>query len=255
MNVAFATTLDKYFVTVCDTEHYNWAIDQIECIHKYNSNVKEIAVYDLALTDVQRKHLTTLPKVVVRDIEQRNKYMRDQFVVRPNGRISRGWYTWKAVAVHDATKRYPYFLYMDAGVRPNTDLTPIFQHLIENRHFFITTGHNMRVATTTRQIKQLNVTEKELDEESIQTNVMGITPDLMDTFVKPAYETTTDFDLYVDDGTSEGGFGRARYDQTIFGIFQIKAKLPLIDREGGHLKINKEHIPFRSHYFFRFKPV
>lgn len=250
-SLAFAT--DKYFVTIADTEHYNWVIEQIHNIKQYNTEVKEIAVYDLYLTKLQREQLQSMENVVVRDLEEKNPQMRDQFVVRPSGRISRGWYTWKGIAVKDALKHYPYFIYMDAMVRPIQNLEPVFRHIVQNRSFFITAGHDLAIATTTIMQKHFAFTD--LDKPSIQSNIMGITRDLEKQIAEPAYQAAEDINLFIDDGTSKGGFGTARYDQSIFSILVHKAKLPILNREGDCLRIDGETVPFLITSYFKLRPT
>ena len=251
----FSQEIDKYFVTVCDSEHYNWAVEQIDSIHKHNKAVKEIAIYDLKLTEKQRKHLSTLPQVVVRDLEEKNPFMREQFIVRPNGRMSRGWYSWKPIALYDAIQKAPYFLFMDAGVRSKTNLNPIFLHTVQNKSFFITTGHSLEQQTTKQQMISFSVHKEELYLPSIQSNVMGITKDLIPSLLRPAYDATENIKNFEDDGSSKMGFGYARHDQSVLSIIIHKAKIPILDREKDYLLINGEKVPFSSHYFFKFKPV
>lgn len=246
--------IPKYFATVCDREHYNWCILHIESIFQHNQNVKEIAVFDINLTPTQKRILNEKERVVVLPIEEVNPHMKEQTLVRSNGRMSRGWYSWKPVAIKQALERYPYVLYIDAGIRVSHPLDRIFQHIIQNGSFFFSAGHNLEIATSKYTQKTLGLDQTFLQKESISSGVQGLTQALYETYALPCYQCSKDIKLFKDDGSSQGGFGWGRHDQTIFSIFVHKNNLKVHNLyETSYLTIDGEKIPFDPHYFFLFK--
>ena len=244
----------KYFATVCDQEHYNWCVLHIESIFEHNQNVKEIAVFNLNLTPLQKSILEKKDRVVVLPIEKVNPLMQEQILVRKNGRMSRGWYSWKPVAIKQALERYPYVLYIDAGIRVSHPLDRIFEHLIQNGSFFFSAGHNLEIATSQYIQEKLNLTKEFLQKESISAGVQGLTKQLYESYAIPCYECSKDIRLFEDDGSSKGGFGWGRHDQIIFSIFVHRNHLQIHDLyKPSFLKIDDEIIPFDPHYFFLFK--
>ncbi len=219
-----------YFATASDTEHFPWLLILINSIHKYNPNkVEEIAVYDLGLTKDEIDVLSAMPSVVVYPIERVNPYVTTKFIVRPDGRVARGWYSWKPVVLYQALQKFPYVLYIDSGVEITSALDGIFITLIKNGYCLFDCGHEVEPMVTKR-VKRLFEISKLSDKKilknlGISGGIQGLTRQMLDSYVIPIYKLAKDIRNFEDDGSSPGGFGAARHDQALFSIQALKLKL------------------------------
>lgn len=253
---SLAFSIEKYFATTSDSEHFNWLVLQIESIFEWNREVEEIAVFDIGLTKKQRDYLSAKPEVVVLDLEEVNPYMKTEFQVRPNGRISRGWYSWKPVAIKQALERYPYLLFLDAGISVKAPLDRLFEHIVQNGYFFLSAGHELSFTVTNAVKNHFHLTETFLKQQSISSGVQGITKALQEAYVKPIYECSKKIELFEDDGSSTKGFGWGRHDQVISSIFVLRNRYKIHSiTQGDYLHIDDEDVPFNIFYFFQFKPT
>src|SRR5690606_32216451 len=112
-NLSF--NLPMNFVTACDNEHFPWLDQWNKYIVKQHVKKKlNFLIFDLSLTLQQKEFLQRLPNTKVIPIETAHPDILTKFVVRPNGRMARGWYTWKIVALKQALEHFDYFLYLDS---------------------------------------------------------------------------------------------------------------------------------------------
>ena len=251
---SFCFSIEKYFATTCDTEHYNWLILQIESLFQYNQEIVEVAVFDLGLTQKQKAFLNHLTKVVVLDLEETNSQLKKEFQVRQNGRIARGWYSWKPIAIKQALERYPYVLYMDAGIRAKAPLDRIFEHIVQNDYLLFSAGHNLKEFTTQYVKNYFQLDPGFLTNCSISAGLQGLTKAMLKEYILPVYEFSKNIHLFEDDGSCAKGFGYARHDQIIFSILVHQNQYRVHHTEDS-LLIDGEEVPFQASFFWKFKPT
>jgi hypothetical protein len=223
---------DMYFVTVCDTEHFPWVCGLIESIVKHNrANVHTIAVFDLGLTGQEIKKLKKMKHVEVHVIQDANPDMRKKFKVRANGRLARGWYSWKPVVFHQALSLFPYFLYIDSGIEVTRPLNDIFSDIVKQGYCLFESSHTI-LPTVTQHVLQLFDLDDDahrsiLHANSISAGIQGISRAVSDNYVTPMYHLAADITNFQDDGSAAGGFGWARHDQTLFSIIARDAQFKI----------------------------
>jgi len=219
-----------HFVTVADSEHFPWLEGLIESILKYNyTKISKIAVFDLGLTQSEIDKLKRIKFVDVYPIEDVNPEMREKFVVRTNGRLARGWYSWKPVVFYQALKMFPSFLYLDSGIEVCAPLDAIFDE-IEREGYYLFDGTHLIYPVVTNYVKQLfelNRDENQwiLEENCISAGIQGMSRSLLDSYVRPMYQLTSNIKNFEDDGSAAWGYGFARHDQSLFSILARKLRL------------------------------
>ena len=221
-----------YFATAADASYFNVLINMIGSLHKTNyERLGEIAVYDLGMTNEQKKILENIEKVVVCPIELTDPDLIKPMNTRTWGKPVPGWYAWKPGIIKQALERYPYVFYTDAGTTFYQPLDDLLEHLHKNGYFL----HNGADWTLQRQTthyvrKKFNLETKEsawvLNLCGMEANFIGMTRTMAPLLIMPLYEMTKyDFNAYADDGTCPGGFGNCRHDQTLFSLFALSNKL------------------------------
>lgn len=221
---------EMYFVTVSDTEHFPWLEGLIESIFKYNyTKVTKIAVFDLGLTQSEIDQLNQMKFVEVHDIENINSEMRKKFEVRTNGRLARGWYSWKPVVFYQALKLFPHFLYLDSGIEVVAPLDMIFDEIEQSGYYLFDCPHLIYPVLTNhvKQLFELDHDENQwiLEENCISGGIQGISRSLLDSYIMPIYKLASDIKNFEDDGTAAWGYGFARHDQAIFSVVARKLGL------------------------------
>ena len=212
-----------YFATSADTEHFDWALNLIASIHRYNfSDLGEVSVYDLGLTREQIDEFEKLEKVKVYPVQRTNPQMFKKFQVNSDGKIARGWYSWKPVVIKQALELHSEVFYIDSGITLMGPSDLLFKHLRQNGYFFLDCGHTIGRMTTKPVIKKFELTrpnrEKILDELGISAGFQGVTVSVMKDYILPLYKLAYNIFYFKDDGSAPRGFGWARHDQTLFSI-------------------------------------
>jgi len=219
-----------YFCTAANSDYFFHLINLIGSIHKTNfDNLSEITVFDLGLTENQKKYLTHIHKLRLLPVELTHPGLLTPYATRSWGKPVPGCYAWKPVIIKQALELYPLVVYIDAGTTVLQPLDNLFKYIQEKNYFF----HNgsdwcLRKETTQYVIDhfKLNTLENRwlLDDNTfgLEAGLMGITRALWDDFIFPMYELTKNLDYFVDDGTVPGGFGNSRHDLTLFSIFALK---------------------------------
>jgi len=249
-----------YFATSADTEHYEWALNLIATIHRYNySDTGEIAVFDLGLTDFETNELEKIEKVKVYPVEVVNKEMLIKFKVNKEGKIARGWYSWKPVVLKQALDLFPAVLYLDAGITLTGPSHPIFKWIQQHNCFLVDCGHNvkrMAIQSVSKKF-QLNLPENSwvLDTLGISAGVQGVTSAIKESYILPLYQMAHDISYFVDDGSAPKGFGFARHDQTLFSIQARLLHLPIAEgvrQEKLTLAVNDKQESLNMKKLFKF---
>lgn len=231
---------EMYFVTVSDTEHFPWVQRLIESIIKYNTPfVSKIAVFDLGLTQSEIDTLNELEVVQVYPLKDVNPDMRKKFVARPNGRLVRGWYSWKPAVFYEALQLFPYFIYADSGVEVAAPSHDIFHEIEKQGYCFFESDGSPTHPTATTHVKKLFDLDNPknqwiLMERSLSGSTQGLSRAVLHSYVEPVYQLAADIKNFEDDGSAPWGFGGARHDQTLFSIVASSLHLrvhPLSYRE------------------------
>jgi len=246
--LSFSTCLrpiDMYICTCADAEFFPKLLNFIGSVHKYNfKKLKEIAVFDLGFTADQIKKLNKIRKVAVYDIEITHPDLLKHFDVgRRDGRLVRGWYAWKPVAIKQALDMFPYVLYSDAGSVILKPLDNLFKHIKQNGYFFLRGSKNkLGLRTPEHVTKTFNLDSEErkyiLNSVGLAAGFMGLTRKYYDNFVLPMYELSHNIDHFVDDGSSTLP---ARHDQILFSMYARLLGLEIKD-SATHFLINNKKI-------------
>ncbi len=261
-----------YFCTASDARYFNPLINLIGSIHKHHfDQLGEIAVFDLGFTDDQRGKLNSIQKVAVYGIEKKHadilkpvhvgmcgKAVRDSGTGQMNivraKKMVPGWYAWKPVAIKQSLDMFPYVLWLDAGTTLLKPIGKLFDHILVNGYFF----HNgsrwkMKKQTCLHQTQIFDLQSPGrqwvLESTGLESGVMGFTRATYKKFVLPIYELAADLRNFSDDGSSEGGWGSCRHDQTIFSVQALLLGLKIHDhfekpKQNFYLKVGRDNIPF-----------
>lgn len=244
---AFASE-QMVFVTVADAERYAMLGKCLDSIVASNrENLHQIAVFDLGFQPSQRKALNQREFVHVYDIERVNPDITTFFVVRPDGRKARGWYSWKPVILKQALDMFPEIIYLDASTTVKKPLDLFFTHIRENGYLLINCWHDGKFMTTQPIIKKFNLDSPEmawvLKERGIDAGFQGLSRAVCKDYVYPMYELAKDIRNFEDDGSAPLGFGYSRHDQALFNIFARLLKYDVKSRNRFELTISGERTP------------
>lgn len=220
--------IPTYYCTAADEKFYLLVENLIGSIHKNDPNVEEIAVYNLGFTKNQIRRLGRYHKVKVYDVEKSNPDIFEPILTSDSGRKVRGLFSWKHVVLKQASERFPYFLYLDAGVSILNDPQIIFDHINNEGYFFLSLeNHHMLNIRMTKNVLD-NVIDiyypeykKSLMSASTTfhgANVQGISQKIYQSYVIPLYNFSKNIEFYRDDGSASLGYGSARHDQTLSSI-------------------------------------
>lgn len=242
-------------VTACDHTYFKQLLNLIGSIHRVNFNeLEEIAVYDIGLSTDQKEQIARMQKVNLYQVEMTNPELLTPKVMDNQGKMVPGLYAWKPVVIKQALDRHEVILYLDSGNTVLNPLNDLFKHIRQNGYFLISVYHSIRWGTITYVIHQLDLGSVErrhiLDKTSISANIIGCSRQVYDSFVKPVYEHTKDMRFFTDDG-SAGGFGRCRYDQTLWSVYAYLNDMTVKAPSWMALQVDGRDIPFHSNCYFQ----
>ena len=216
-----------YFCTAADAKYFEPLLNLIGGIHKNDFNrLGEIAIFDLGLTQEQCNELQTIEKVTVYDVELTHPDLLKLFNTQAWGKLVPGWYAWKPVVIKQALDMFPYVLWIDAGTTVYRSLEDLFGYIKEHGYFFHN-GCDWHIAreTTAYIIDKFNLNSPEkswiLDQKAMEAGLMGFDHRVYDAVVLPMYTLAKNLRNFKDDGSAPGGFGDARYEQSLFSIYVV----------------------------------
>lgn len=250
-----------YFVTVADQEHFPWLLILLDTIKRFNPKKRiEILVVDIGLEKQQIQHIQEKYPAKVVPIEKTHPDLTKKFVVRDNGRLARGWYAWKPVAMKQGFDYFPYFLYIDAGKRLTGPCDDIFQMILQDGYFLFDCGHIIDPMTTQRVRDKFDLDSSSnawiLKKFGVEAGIQGLSRHVYEAYIKPMYELTYELSLFEDDGTAPWGFGGSRHDQTLFSICARKLGL-VVHKVCGNGPVNfvvkGKKILFNRNFYFQYK--
>lgn len=239
-------------VTAADTTYFGRLINMLKSMRK-NSPDTEVWVYDIGLKHEEIKFLQlgNWCDQISRP-EKVNEKMFDYVIAHeavPSRKVV-GLYTWKPAVIKDAAMKARYgasLLWLDAGMTILKPLNPIFEHIDRKGVFFIGIG-TIGWMCTHRVKDAFKIPKRVLESQGINAAIMGVKvgEESLETFIFPMAEYAKNYDLFVDDGTAEGGENAGRHDQTIFSIQARKLDLPFFKTGNDMTLINgtKISIPY-----------
>jgi hypothetical protein len=248
-------------VTGANHRFFRHLVDLIGSLHKVSfDEIEEIAVFDLGLTGNQRFILSHIDKVKVYSLEHPNPDLLKNFYIPNSSRPYLGWYAWKPAAIHQILKKYPYVIWLDSGCEIEYSLTPLFEHILETGYFLPLSSEESSVfdnirTHATRKVRDYFGLDHEdsrwiLDKVHVHAAFFGLRQDQKELFLEPWFDLTQNVDLFQDDGTSEGGWGQCRHDQTLLSILCYQKKLDILSLNPLYKKLSYlrnlkgEKIPF-----------
>jgi len=258
---SFAQAHDKempfYICTAADSKYYTPLLQLIGSLQSVDfDKIGQIAVFDLGLSNAQKKHLNGIDKVQVYSVDTTNPNVLKSILTHP-GKRTPGSYAWKPVVIKQALDMFPYVLYIDAGTTVLKSLENVFKHIIQNGYFIIDVGPwSIQCQCTRKVIKRFSLQSPHyawiLDEKThaIDAGIQGVSRALYDSYIMPLYQLSVhEMDLFIDDGTALRGFGTARHDQALFSIYarMLGLEVLLHDTEGTGqmtlLKVDEKTVP------------
>lgn len=236
----YTNHIPLYICTAANSNYFAHLMNMIGSLYRVNFNeLKELAVFDIGLTEKQRTFLQKIEKVKVYNVELTHPNLLKPMLVNKAGKKVPGFYAWKPVVIKQSLDMFPYVLYMDAGTTILKSLNDLFKHIIQNGYFLTDCGHDIQWMTTKYVIDQFKLNTPEnrwiLDKSTcgVGANLQGLTHVLYDNYVMPMYELTKTLRSFVDDGTTPQGFGTARHDQTLFSVIARLQKLNIHVQDNG----------------------
>jgi len=261
--------IDLYFCTASDSKYFNHLLNLIGSIHRTNfDNLKEIAVYNIGLSNEELEDLNKIQKVKTYEIELTHPDLLKLFKVNYGGKEVPGWYAWKPVAIKQSLEMFPYVLWIDAGMAVLKSLDNLFRYIGQNKYFLCNLATRNVDRQTTRYLREkFNLDKPEniwvLGKYPVVAFILGASRESFDFLVKPFYEFTKDLKNFEDDGSAPEGFGNARHDQSILSllaylnnlkIFEIdyynKTPIGLDNNYPFYLNIDKPYLNENTHIYY-----
>ena len=246
-------SIPHYYVSSADMRFFGKLTNLIRTIKKNDyKNLAEILVFDLGMSQGQKKLLESMDKVVVKKIDLVHSDLLKYFNTGL-GRNVRGWFAWKPVAIKRALERYPYILYLDAGMQVLRPLDWLFEY-IEQEGYFLVDAESRIDNRITKQVLENLVYKMDNYKEQILTKnmncagIQGLSGKMVTNYVDPVHDCVKNITLFADDGTSQLGFGSARHDQTLFSVYARSLGLKMFQPGWNSITMNGEKIDFHIHW-------
>lgn len=225
----FTYSKDIVVVTACSNNYYKHLINFIGSLHKTNfDNLEKILVFDIGLQNSQKRFLSKLKKVELKQVDLVNKQIcKNQKITKTGYKI--GAYAWKPVVIKQALDEYENIFYMDSGTIVLNSLMHIWNYIKEHGFFaMVVHDHYLNECTTDRVKKFFNLDSDILNKHYLAAGHQGLSRKYYNNYVLPMYNLAKEnFELFLDDGTCPKGFGAARHDQVLFSIFAYKNNMPI----------------------------
>lgn len=253
--------IPHYYVTSADANFFKQVVKLIQTIQANDkANLERIAVFDLGFTVDQCKHLNSLERVQVYDVEKKHPDLLKYFVTSPHGRKVRGWFAWKPVAMKQALDLFPYILYLDSAMEVMQPLDDLFLHIAQNGYFLIDSGdpleqtlpYRMTNVVTNKIITKLSPSQQAMllstDTKIISAGIQGLSHKYCATYLMPVYELVSEIEIFADDGTARLGFGQGRHDQIIFSIYAALNGMQINRAGWQNIVVDGKRVPLHCHW-------
>ncbi len=257
------SSVDMYFCTAADSKYFDYLVNLIGSIHKNNfDNLKEIAVFDIGMNKGELDHLSKIQKLKIYQVNLVHPDILKPFKTLNEGKMVPGWYAWKPVIIKQALDMFPQVLWIDSGSVVLKPLDDLFKHIKQNNYFLCTIGNateNGRYRNpvewqTTQYLRkkfQIDTPDKNwiLQQEPINASFIGVSKEALADLVLPLYEFAKDLRNFEDDGTTPGGFGTSRHDQSILALHVYTKGLRFLKQDYTQnnpmlLKVDNQEVPF-----------
>ncbi len=258
LSARLTAATSHYYCTVADAKYFPLLLSLIGSIHEVDyDHLNQIAVFDIGMTEEQRATLEKIEKTHVYDVEKVHPNIFTEYRANNDGKIVPGWYLWKPVILKQASEKFPYFLYVDAGTLILNSPDALFSHIEQNGYFFLNISpHNIEARVTKSVLEKVVAKfppekQKHLlreDTPMIDAGLQGISQKIYQRYILPNYKLASDFTLFADDGSAKLGFGAARHDQTLSSIFVHVENLHLNPQGWSNLKVDGREVPFHMHW-------
>ncbi|NGX48277.1 MAG: hypothetical protein K1000chlam3_01668 [Chlamydiae bacterium] len=237
--VARGYAFPQYYCTGANSMYYNHLLNLIGSIHKYNyKELKEIAVFDLGLSEEELANLKRIKKVSIHRVRMTHPDLLTYFHI-PMGYKTTffGWYAWKPVIIKQALEKFPYALWLDAGTTVCRSLDVLFQYIEQSKYFICTIGDPNKppLWPVGKRVTKFLAEQLKLDEhpdkdwicaqECVMGGIIGVAQDGQHYFLNDMYEMSKDLRYYADDGTAPGGWAIASHDQAVLSLLAYSRHL------------------------------
>lgn len=208
------------FVIAADDLFFEQAVHLIGTLHKIHFNdIQEIAFFDLGLSQQHRETLNNIAKVQVYTLITNAEHMLMPCTLNPlSNKPARGHYTWKAAVLKQALELFNVYIYIDAGISVVGRLDSVFAHIQQYGYFFIDSNQAIIQTLTKRVRDEFFLDSGVFGYNAISANFMGISRKIQHNVILPLYNFAHDLSLFIDDGTTQNGFGWSRHDQSLLSI-------------------------------------
>jgi hypothetical protein len=246
-------TVDTYYCTAADSNHFSMLKNLIGSIHKEDPNAQKILVFNLGLSDHEIKYLNSLKSVFVKNIMQNDRHLTELFI-QNCGRKIKGLFSWKPIVIKEALEECPYVLYCDSGTMILKDITPIFECIVEQGYYLLSCTNNENcnlVNRITNDVKNFVIENFNsyydflMDKSTtmIDAGMQGISRDseFYNKYLMPVCKLASNINLFKDDGSALFGYGAGRHDQTLFTIYAHVLNLNIFPEGFFNYKFNTYH--------------
>lgn len=217
--------IEQYYCTAANSKYFNNLLNLIGSIHKTNfDNLKEIAVYNIGMTQIELEKLNTIQKIKTYEVELTHPDLLKSFKTTTCGKEVPGWYAWKPVILKQSLDMFPYVLYIDAGLGVLRSVDNLFRYINCHKYFLGRLRPHSVWAQTNEYLKskfELQKPENEwvIFQDPIVGFIIGASKEAKDILINPFYEFTKELRNFEDDGSCPGGFGHYRHDQSILSVY------------------------------------
>lgn len=238
--------------TAATDDYYSRLITLIGSIHRYSfDSLNRIFFFDLGMSPEHLAEISRFEKVSIVPLEKTNPEiltMLTHHEMDQNQRKVVGRYSFKPVAIRQTAALVDDFFWLDAGCYIAMPLDRLYADTVNRGHFFVECA-TVGWSATKFVIDGFKLTPELLAKPGLNSGMMGITKQIYEAFVLPAYECARDQRWFIDDGSAAGGIVAGRTDQTIFSAlaalngYEVKPRIEVIDH---HSQMSPETVIFQA---------
>ncbi len=252
-----------YICTAANATYFKRLVNLIGSLHASQfDDIAEIAVYDLGLTEEQKKFLYSIKKLVLLPLNPENPQALQQISIPKNinhpefpyqNTFVLGAYAWKPMVFKKALNRWKDkpIIWLDAGTTVYKSLRPLAEHIKIVGYFLCTTdssNRSLKWGTTKTIIKRLNLDNEELHwiltKQFAMAGVVGFSYKVVECLINPLFECSKDLTWFIDDGSTPDGYGTGRYEQTLLSLFAHLSGLSIFTQDDSQIapiRLSNEH--------------
>lgn len=205
-------------VTACDSLYFSACLTLIASIHRLSfDDVDKILVYNLGLTEDEKKHLNRLEKVQTIDFKLDESFFPEYLTPKQHA--------WKAYVMKDSGNYGDLVLYLDSGVVTVKNIKCMYDIIERDDVFIVAGGSENYIYTHKKCFQIMNATEKERNALDICSGMMGykVNGKYQVNFIDEALKFSKIKDAVF------GSHENHRHDQSIYSILCCRNKTPKQD--------------------------